>query len=49
SDPFALLEKDGRYYGRGTADMKSFIAQALLAAEAVRHKTLRVPLHLVFT
>ncbi len=49
SDPFALREQDGRLYGRGTADMKSFIAQALVAAEAVRHRTLKLPLHLVFT
>ena len=29
SDPFNLLEKNNRLYGRGTADMKSFIALVL--------------------
>ena len=49
SDPFKLTEKDGSFYGRGTADMKSFIAQAICAADAVRNRALKLPLHLVFT
>lgn len=31
TDPFTLTEKDGRFYGRGTCDMKGFIALALAA------------------
>ncbi len=49
SDPFRLTERSGKFYGRGTADMKSFIVQAILATEAVRHRRLNVPLHLAFT
>ncbi len=49
TDPFALTSRDGKFYGRGTADMKSFIVQCLLAADALRRKKLKLPLHLAFT
>jgi acetylornithine deacetylase len=29
SDPFAMIERDGLLFGRGTADMKGFIAVVL--------------------
>src|SRR4051812_16034100 len=29
SEPFAIVEKDGQIYGRGTSDMKSFIGVVL--------------------
>ena len=49
SDPFTILGKDDRLYGRGTSDMKSFIAVVLtLVPELVRRK-LRTPIHLSFS
>ena len=49
SDPFALTEKDGRLYGRGTADMKGFIAIALAMAPALKAANLRIPVHFAFS
>lgn len=49
TDPFVLAEKDGRLYGRGTADMKSFIACALALAPEFVARGLRRPLHLAFS
>lgn len=47
--PFALTEADGRYYGRGAADMKGFVACAIEAMlDAARHP-LKVPLHLALS
>ena len=49
SDPFALVEKGGRLYGRGTADMKSFIAIALALVPEFLARGLESPLHLAFS
>lgn len=46
TDPFAATLKDDRLYGRGTADMKSFIAVALSLVPAFRALPLRRPIHL---
>ena len=48
-DPFKLLERDGRLYGRGTADMKGFIACALAAVPHFTRAALKQPLHLAFS
>lgn len=47
--PFELTENDGRLYGRGTADMKGYIACVLAAVPAFLAQPLRVPLHLAFS
>ncbi|PKU23863.1 acetylornithine deacetylase [Telmatospirillum siberiense] len=43
-DPFTLRAGDGRLFGRGTADMKGFIACVLALAGKTRDKSLKVPL-----
>jgi acetylornithine deacetylase len=48
-DPFTLTERDGRYYGRGTADMKGFVAAALRAALIAASRPLKIPLHLALS
>jgi acetylornithine deacetylase len=49
SDPFKAVEKDGRIYGLGSADMKSFFALALEAANRFEAKDLRHPLVILAT
>ena len=49
TDPFTLTERDGRFYGRGTADMKGFVAAALRAALVASTRWLRTPLHLALS
>lgn len=49
TDPFVLTEKEGRWYGRGTADMKSFIALALAAVPAWAKAPLQRPIYLAFS
>jgi acetylornithine deacetylase len=49
SDPFALTERDGKYFGRGACDMKGFIACALVIAPELAKAKLKKPVHLAFT
>ncbi|RSC26354.1 acetylornithine deacetylase [Pseudomonas putida] len=48
-EPFRLSERDGRLYGRGTADMKGFIASVLAAVPAFLAQPLKTPVHLAFS
>ena len=47
--PFALTEVEGRYYGRGAADMKGFVACAIEAMLDAARRPLKVPLHLALS
>jgi acetylornithine deacetylase len=49
SDPWTLTERDDRLYGRGTCDMKGFVAIALTAAAAASRGKLARPLHLALS
>lgn len=45
TDPFTITEKDGRLYGRGTCDMKSFIAIGLAMVPEMVKADLKRPIH----
>jgi acetylornithine deacetylase len=49
SDPFKAAHRDGRIHGRGTADMKGFIAIALAWAPRFLAAHERLPVHLSLT
>ena len=49
SDPFRLEKRNGNYFGRGTADMKGFIACCLRAAEIAASRQLHTPINLAFS
>ncbi|URK17922.1 acetylornithine deacetylase [Thalassospira sp. GO-4] len=49
SDPYDINIRDGKLYGRGSCDMKGFLACLLAKAETFKNADLRVPIHLAFT
>ena len=49
SDPFQLERRGSRLYGRGTADMKGFIACVLAAVPKMKRANLSAPVHLAFS
>ena len=49
SDPFILTERDDKLFGRGSSDMKGFIAIVLSRVSAMVEKKLKKPIHLAFS
>jgi acetylornithine deacetylase len=49
SEPFQIIEKNGRLYGRGTSDMKSFIGVCLALAPEFLARKINTPLHFAFS
>ncbi len=49
SDPFTMIRRDGNLYGRGSADMKGFIACCLSMAEQAVKSKLTTPINFAFS
>jgi acetylornithine deacetylase len=49
TDPFQLAQKHGRLFGRGTCDMKGFVACVLEAVPNFVARDLAIPIHLAFS
>lgn len=49
TDPFTLTERGGLLYGRGSADMKGFVACMLASVPAYKRRKLDVPIHLLLS
>ena len=49
SNPFKLSNKNNKYFGRGTCDMKGFIAVCLSIVPKIEIERLKKPLHFIFS
>ncbi len=48
-DPFRLRRKEGKLIGRGTCDMKGFVAALVAAVPEIKARKLTSPVHLLLT
>ncbi len=48
-DPFKVVQRDAKLFGRGTADMKSFLAVCLALAPEIQAAALSQPIHIAFS
>jgi len=48
-DPFTLSRRDGKLFGRGTCDMKGFIALCLALVPEMLARPLKTPIHFAFS
>ncbi len=49
TEPFKMERRGPRLFGRGTADMKSFIAVCLTLVPKMLERELKIPIHLMFS
>jgi acetylornithine deacetylase len=49
TDPWNVIEKDGRLFGRGTCDMKGFVGIALAMVPQFLKRDIKTPIHLVLS
>lgn len=49
TDPFTLTRKDNRLYGRGSVDMKGFLACVLATVPLFKSTALKKPVHIAFS
>lgn len=49
TDPFTLSERGGKLYGRGTCDMKGFLACVLASVPLFKARALKEPVHVIIS